>query len=194
MSSVPGARGFTLVEVLIAVSVFAILAGSVYVALSALTDAAYVQRERSDELAELQLSLARLEADLRQLASRPIRTDDGGLQPALLGERDRIEATRAGWGNPQGHRRSQLQRFAWSVADEELVRRAWPVTDRATGSGAQDEAVLATVREFRLEYRSQDGRWLEQWPPESVPAALPVALRYRLDSMRFGRIERVVVL
>ena len=194
MTVVSSQRGFTLVEVLIAVSVFAILAGSVYLALSSLADAAFVHRERSEELAELQLTLARLEADLRQLTSRPIRTEDGGLKPALVGEHDRFEATRAGWGNPQGQRRSQLQRFAWRIVGEELVRGTWPVTDRASAANAQDEPALAAVRELRIEYRGHDGRWLEQWPAEASVQVLPAALRYRLESARFGRIERVVVL
>lgn len=188
------AGGFTLVEVLIAVSVFAILAGTVYLTLSALSEAAFVQRERSEQLAELQLGIARLEADLRQLVTRPVRVADGAHEPALVGGRDRFEATRAGWGNPQGQRRSQLQRFGWQVSEQTLVRQSWPVTDRVGANTMEQERVLDGVADWRLEYRTADGTWREQWPSESQPGTLPVAVRYRLQSQRFGWIERTVVL
>jgi general secretion pathway protein J len=187
-------RGYTLIEVLIAVSVFAILAGSVYLALSALSEAAFVQRERSQELAELQLTATRLEADLRQLVSRPVRQADGDLAPALAGQGERFEATRAGWINLADQRRSQLQRFGWFRQGQDLVREFQPVTDPAGGGAAQTEIVLEGVGLFELEYRSMDGNWLDQWPPETAPDALPSAVRYRLQTARFGSIERIVVL
>ncbi|NDY96454.1 type II secretion system minor pseudopilin GspJ [Wenzhouxiangella limi] len=191
-SSLP--RGYTLIEVLIAVSVFAVLAGSVYLALSALSEAAFVQRERSQELAALQLSVTRLEADLRQLVSRPVRRFDEGLAPALDGQRDRFEATRAGWANLGDQRRSQLQRFGWQRQGEGLVRQFHPVTDPAGAGARQTETVLDAVDGFELEYRSEDDRWLDQWPPEAALEALPSAVRYRLRTARFGVIERIVVL
>lgn len=194
MSSARGNGGYTLIEVLIAVSVFAILAGSVYLALSTLSEAAFVQRERSAELAELQLSVARLEADLRQLVSRPVRRSDDSLAAALEGSPDRFEATRAGWANLADQRRSQLQRFAWQRRGEVLEREFRPVTDAADGGFEAAETVLEAVTGFELEYRSADGRWLEQWPPEAAAEALPSAVRYRLRSARFGTVERIVVL
>ena len=186
--------GFSLVEVLIAVSVFAILAGSVYLTLSALSEAAFVQRERGEELAELQLGVARLEADLRQLVSRPVRVADGGHMPALAGRGDRLEATRAGWDNSQAQRRSQLQRFGWQVTDGGLLRQSWPVTDRTGGEGLREERVVEGIEALSVEYRAADGAWLEQWPPEADVGQLPAAVRYRLQSQRFGQIERVIVL
>lgn len=194
MKVVSGARGYTLIEVLIAVSVFAILAGSVYLALSALAEASYVQRERSRELAELQLTVTRLESDFRQLVSRPVRLPDGNLAPALVGQRERFEATRAGWANLAEQRRSQLQRFGWYRQGQTLVREFLPVTDPAGDRAAQTEPMLDPIGGFELEYRSLDGRWLDQWPPETAPDALPVAVRYRLRTERFGTIERIVVL
>ncbi|MFP4208242.1 MAG: type II secretion system minor pseudopilin GspJ [Wenzhouxiangella sp.] len=186
--------GYTLIEVLIAVSVFAILAGSVYLTLSALAEASMVQRERSRDLADLQLTVARLDADLRQLVSRPVRQAQGELAPALAGQRERFEGTRAGWANLAGQRRSQLQRFAWRREGDTLARRFSPVTDPASAALPESEIVLEAVGAFELEYRTVDGRWLAQWPPTDSPGQLPMAVRYRLQSARFGIIERIVVL
>lgn len=194
MSASCGQRGYTLIEVLISVSVFAVLSGSVYLALSAMSDAAFVQRERGQALAELQLTVARLDADLRQLVSRPVRPAEGGVAPALLGEPGGFEATRAGWGNYTGQRRSQLQRLGWQHRGGVLQRRYYLVTDGIRSQVAQTENVLDGVSAFEVEYRSPGGRWLDQWPSAAGPDHLPTAVRYRLHRADFGTIERIVVL
>lgn len=190
-----GVRGYTLVEVLVAVSIFAILAGSTYVALDGLSRAALDHRDRAEDFAELQLALSRLEADLRQLVSRPVRGPEGQPRPALAGERRQLEATRAGWANPSGQRRSTLQRFAWRLDDGGLVRRSWPVTDRTARSEHFDEILLGDAQSLELQFRDDQGRWREHWPadPEAL-ARLPVAVEFQIESERFGRFRRVVVL
>ncbi len=194
MTALQRSRGYTLIEVLISVSVFAVLSGSVYLTLSAMADAAAVQRERSEALAELQLTVARLDADLRQLVSRPVRDASGGLAPALQGQNRSIEGTRAGWGNVAQQRRSQLQRFSWRRNGEDLQRQYFLVTDGASPTSSQVETVLQGVQAFELQYHSADGQWQDQWPAAADIEALPTAVRYRLQQADFGLIERIVVL
>ncbi|MCH8478602.1 MAG: type II secretion system minor pseudopilin GspJ [Wenzhouxiangella sp.] len=188
-------QGYTLVEVLIAVVVFAVLAASAYTALNGLARAALEQRERSQSLASLQLAIARLDADLRQIASRPARQSDGSLAPALRGERQRLTATRAGWANPVELRRSQLQRFAWTLEQDRLVRLSWPVTDIVAATQPMPDPALGQVRDLSFRYRDASGRWHEQWPPaQGQQSALPVAIEVSVDSREHGQIRRLLVL
>ena len=189
------ARGYTLVEVLIAVTVFAVLAASAYTALDGLSRAALEHRERSQQFAALQLAVARLDADLRQLITRPVRNPDGRAQPALAGEGQRLTATRAGWVNPAGARRGNLQRFAWELRDGELIRRDWPVTDRTAGTQVFEEPVLADVEALTLRYRSPGGGWQERWPGDGGDIErLPSAVEVVLSTRRFGTVRRLLVL
>lgn len=188
------ARGFTLMEVLIAVTVFAVLAGSVYFTLNVLADAAFVQRQRSAELADLQRALARLDADIRQLTARPVRVASGTLQPALTGSRTRLEGSRSGWLNPQQARRSAIQRFSWSINSDSLIRTSWPVTDPTAITPSHDETVLSAVASLEFAYLNSAGQWLESWPEGEELRSLPRAVRYRLASERFGVIERLIAL
>lgn len=189
------ARGYTLVEVLIAVTVFAVLAATAYTALNGLSRAALEHRQRSADLASLQMALARLDADIRQIVSRTVRDVDGRRQPALVGQRQNLVATRAGWANPAMIERSNLQRFSWAYADGELIRTAWPVNDPVAASRPMGEPVLDGLRHQQWRYRDQTGRWHEQWPPEGVPAhVLPAALEMQIDSEIFGPVRRLLVL
>ncbi len=188
------ASGYTLVEVLVAVAIFAVLSASAYVALDGLSRAGEAHRDHGDRLAELQLAVARLDTDLRQITARMVRDADGQQRPALVGERTRLTATRAGWGNPAQVRRGNLQRFSWQLADERLVRTWWPVTDLVDGGRARAEPVLG-IRELAFRYRDQDGRWHDQWPAGGqLPQALPQAIEVELQSEHFGSIRRLQVL
>ncbi|QOC23138.1 type II secretion system minor pseudopilin GspJ [Wenzhouxiangella sp. AB-CW3] len=190
-----GSRGYTLIEVIVAVTVFAFLAGAAYVSLDGLSRAALDHRERSEDFAELQMALARLDSDLRQLSSRSVRGPDGRLEPALAGERSHLEGTRAGWANPANHDRATLQRFAWQQAGSDLQRTSWPVTDRVPATASFAEDLLPRVNRLEFSYRDREGRWQDRWPPdEDELRRLPTAIEVTVDSARFGRLRRVVVL
>lgn len=190
-------RGYTLIEVLIAVTVFGVLAASAYVALDGLSRAALEHRQRSGQLADLQLAIARFDADVRQLVTRSVRTLDGRDEPALIGRRSTLTATRAGWSNPSDLSRSNLQRFSWQFDGNDWVRLDWPVTDAATGTRPWIEGMLDDLQALRLRYRDAAGSWHEQWPPARTLEAtqsLPTAIELELDSARFGAIRRLLVL
>lgn len=187
--------GYTLIEVIVAVTVFAFLAASAYISLDGLSRAALDHRERSTEFGQLQTAIARLDSDLRQLTTRPVRAPDGHHEPALAGSRSSITGTRAGWPNPASHSRGTLQRFSWQYSQNELQRLSWPVTDRVPASQTLDEVLLEDLRRIEFRYRDRDGRWRDEWPSDADELALlPAAIELVLETERFGRLRRLVVL
>jgi len=179
----------------VAVVVFGILAASAYTALDALSRAAIAHRDHAEALAALQLGVARLDSDLRQLSHRAARSALGQAQPALSGSLSSIQGIRAGWANPNALRRSSLQRFAWQFDGEDLIRLRWPVTDPAGSVVPAPEVMDLAVRDLRFAYRDRAGRWHDQWPPRgATDSVLPVAIEVRLETERFGLIRRLVVL
>ncbi len=182
MKSARKSGGFTLLEILIAVAVFSILAATAYAALDRLADAAGYHRERAESFQDLQMTITRLDMDLRQLVTRSIRDEDRQYRPALEGEERRFEATRSGWANPLGMRRSELQRFAWQVDGSRLVHLRWPVTDRVPGVEPEVTEFLDDVRSLEFRYQDWSGQWQEQWPEdEAALDLLPRAVEYRLE-------------
>lgn len=186
--------GYTLIEVLVAVVVFSILSASAYVALDALSRAAGDHRERSEDFGALQLAVARLDDDLRQLAARPVAATVGRTEPALSGEPRRLVASRSGWANPAGVKRSTLQRFGWQLSGSDLQRIRWPVTDPVADSQSLVETILPGVESLEFSYRDASGSWQRRWPPDEALARLPTAIEAIVHTRRFGRVRRVVVL
>lgn len=188
------ASGFTLVELLVAVLVFGLLAATAYGGLNALSIAIDAQRERSAAFADLQRAVATLDSDLRQLVSRRGRDRQGRLLPVLGGDSRILLGRRAGRMNPADLPRSQLQQFEWRLEPDGLVRRTWPEVDSAPDSPPTGRTVFGQATGIEFRFRDSSGAWHRQWPASSPPQLLPSAVEYILDTPVFGTIRRIVAL
>lgn len=196
-------RGFTLLEMLVAVAVFAVISVMAYAGLDTVL-AAKAQTERhAQRLSELQMAMLMLERDIGQAVPRGIRDSYGDAQPPLLGGGDKqaaVEWTRAGWANPVGRVRSELQRVGYRVEDEQLVRDSWMVLDRAQDSEPYRAVLLEGVEALSVRFMDGQRQWQESWPSQSFAVQgvqggaapeLPLAIEVKLELADFGEIVRL---
>ena len=144
-------RGMTLLELLIAVAVFAVLAGLAYGGLNVVLSSSHTANSEAERLANVQRVLARMAADIEQMANRPVRDAYGDTLDSVLSDFDeaagsRIEFTRHGRHNPAGRARSSLQRIAYQLRKTQLIRESWTVLDRAQDSASHEADMLDGVR------------------------------------------------
>ncbi len=189
--------GFTLIEVLVAVVIFALMSAAAYAAVDTLLRARENLHARAENLRRMQTSVGRLERDLRQAIDRGIREGYGDRADMLRGDGVSIELTRAGLANPLGVTRSRLERVQWALADQQLNRITFAVLDRAIDSQPLITPMLDSVS--RLEFRYLDGnQWSNQWPRpnarEGVAADLPRAIAIVITTRQYGELRRVVEL
>jgi general secretion pathway protein J len=203
------AGGFTLVEVLVALAIFALIGLLSAQILTRIVDARARTEARGDRLLAVQRAVLRLERDLLQAVDRPVRDRFGDSEPALRAELPGVLTfTRDGWRNPLELPRSDLQRVQWRLGEEGTLERAfWTVLDRAEDSRPLVQAVLEGVDAFAVTVIDAEGAEWEAWPPtdpsagfvplpgedpESTPPA--VALRVAFEAAPWGRIERLLPL
>lgn len=198
-------RGFSLIELLVALAVFAAMAAAAYGGLSEIARARGALAERQDRFADVVRAVSKLERDLRQAVSRPVRGNARGEQlPALAGTADRIELTRLGFANPRAEARSNLERVAYIVSDRKFQRGRYAVLDRAPESAPVPALLLDQVDALRLRYLGTDGIWRDAWPPAELVSGspngglpneqLPRAVEFRVDLADLGEVRRVVEL
>jgi general secretion pathway protein J len=87
-------RGFTLVEMLVALTIFALMSVLAYRGLNAVLETRAHLTEDNRRWRDIALTLSQLEQDLSMVVDRPVR-DSGGSQPALAGDPNAIGATAA---------------------------------------------------------------------------------------------------
>lgn len=191
--------GFTLLELMLALGIFAALAILTTVTLSSVLSTGEVTGLKSTHLAAMQRAQLFLRRDIEQLVPRPIRDEFDTQQPALKGNAAGAEFTRAGWRNPlpNKHIRSELQRVSYFMEEGKLIRRYWHVLDRAQDSEPVDTTMLADIDDFVLRYFDPlDKQWTNEWPPLDPDRQqdLPAVIEVTINSKPFGEIKRLMAL
>ena len=176
-------RAFTLIEVLVSLAIFSIMAALAYGALGQTLDSAELLNARMDRLQAIQRTMRLLSEDLQQLSPRPIRDELGdGFAPALDTDFQSgfaLELTHGGWSNPIVLPRGTLQRSAYRIEEDELIRYHWMVLDRTLANEPVSVALLDGVDSILFRFLQTNGEWTEQWPPNNRPGALGRLLRPR---------------
>ena len=169
--------GFTLVEVMVSLLIFGMIAAAGVAILSFSVRARGTTGARLDDMAALTRTVSILSADLAQARDRPSRDEAGTVLPAFVGQTASLRFVRAGWSNLDGAPRASLQKVAYQVQDATLQRIAYPMVD-----GAQPlppAALMTHVRQVALRYRIA-GAWSDGWDGAAgVP--LPDALELRVQ-------------
>ena len=195
------ARGFSLIELLVALAVFAALAAAAYGGLAQIAQTRSALARQQDRFAQVVRAVSMLERDLRQAISRPVRgRGREDYLPALAGSGDRIELTRLGFANPLAEPRSNLERVAYAVDARKLVRGRYLALDREPDASPATTSVLDDTEALSLRYLGADGAWRDSWPPSDPPAnmqtveLLPRAIELRISTGDMGELRRVVEL
>ncbi|MCR8921799.1 type II secretion system minor pseudopilin GspJ [Dasania sp. GY-MA-18] len=208
-----GQQGLTLIEVLIALSIFALIGLGSGRLLSTVISSQQINQEHSQQLASLQRSMSVIDRDLQFFADRPIRAGADQLASLVLAEDYSLELTRAGWRNPLMLERSQLQRVAYDVGyhpqrDDAssphyqsnvryLRRHYWPHLDRVERSQSPiTQLLMANVIAFDAQAISDQGSH-KQWPiklnsqSQDVPELKGLAMSITLkDTALLSRVYR----
>ncbi|MFN2308951.1 MAG: type II secretion system minor pseudopilin GspJ [Gammaproteobacteria bacterium] len=167
--------GFTLIELLVALAIFGVLAMLAYGGLSGMLNTRALTDQKADALIELQLAYRTLSRDIEQWVPRPIRDEYATPRRALLAGHEigiALALTRGGWRNPAGQPRSTLQRVAYGLRDDQLLRSSWLNLDREPNALPQEQVLLDGVRELRLRFLDENDAWQPGWPtPEELLTA-----------------------
>ena len=185
-----GAAGFTLVEVMVALMIFGMIASAGVALLAFSVRAQGTTTQRLDDIGALGAQASLFAADLAQAVERPARDERGTLLPAFVGDATRVTFVRGGWSNIDDSPRSTLQKVSYRLHGAALQRIAWPMVD---GSAALPPAtVLSGTTGVKLRYRL-GGAWSDSWngtQGASLPQALELVVTRR-DSVTFRQLFMV---
>jgi len=193
-------KGFTLIEILIALTVFAILAtltsSSLYYAFTARTRV----NAQADRLNNLQLAVSLIEQDTIQIVDRPIRSNEMRLFSMLVGMPDYVEFTRDGYINPNSiDKRSSLKRVALVCLDKKLVRRTWESLDSKDRNAYGDRILLDNLTDCHFNYLNHTLQLLTKWreqtaQPNQSMELFPKAIQVNVTLQEWGEMNLLFII
>ena len=192
--------GFTLIELLVSITIFAILSAFSYSILNQSIISSFILDEKNERLQNIQRSIKLIEQDFIQIAPRPIRSELGqGYNGAITTSPTSgfaLELTRSGWGNPLGLPRSNLQRVAYQMENDKLIRIHWNVLDRTLSNQFQKDILIDEIESILFTFLNENGEWIQQWPPLSDDKFLsmtkrPLGIAVVINFEQEGEIRRI---
>ncbi len=195
--------GFTLLELVAALAIFAVMSVMAYGNLDAVMRSRDGLEANYNRVEQWQRAVHRLRQDIEQARPRSIRDEFGDAQPALwLPEEGRIELSRGGRANPLLQRRANLERIALYLDDDKLKRASWSVLDRTQGLEPQIITLLTDITALRWRFlpakAGGGAQWDEVWPPDNrtglgtaglADSPLPAAVELELESKAMGPVR-----
>lgn len=190
-------KGFTIMELLVAMSIFAIMATLSYSGLQVVLDT----RERIDQeslvLDHLRVAFSIIERDIEQAVYREIKDENGNTRAPIVGESFNsilLELSRSGWDNPLNQKRSTLQRVGYRFEEDKVFRLRWHQMDRVRADQFDEAELLDKVIDFRVRFLDVSQSWHTSWPRLinnfRLPR-LPRAIEVTFEIENIGKITRL---
>ncbi|MDA8095072.1 MAG: type II secretion system minor pseudopilin GspJ [Betaproteobacteria bacterium] len=177
--------GFTLVELLVAVAIFALLSAMAYRGLDAVLATRDHVLADDRKWRDVAIFFARFGQDLGAAVDRPVIAPDGRtVEPALYGGPDgthgapEIVFTRMGFPDRQDPMAAP-QRVGYRLRGGRIEWLLWPALDAAPSTRPQVTRMLAQVTSLAFAYLDREGDWHGAWPArsgEDLPRAVKVTV------------------
>lgn len=201
--------GFTLIEVMIAMFIAAIMLALGYSAINqAARDKGSLETSQA-RITEIQRGIRVVAQDFAQMIDRTSRDTDGGgnIEPAVVAtnkDTTLITFTRAGWSNPAGIQRPAEERVRYQFVDGSLVRQHWLSVDPALNTQPRERILLTKVKSVQLRFLDPTSRnWRDDWPAVTSSGPVnaanigqllrtrPLAIEVTIVLEDWGRIQRL---
>ena len=194
-------RGFTLLEILVATVILAVMGVIAYRGIAEARVAVGNAEGHLDRLRHVQRAVQLVTADFRNVTRRSVREPIGdGYRAALMRDPSGValvELSRAGWSNGAGLPRGTVQRVVYRLEEGKLFREHWNVVDPTLATPLVKRELLDGVERVEIRYFTAGREWIAEWPQvggtgESDFYERPLAVEITIVLDDYGEIRRVV--
>ncbi|WP_095496986.1 type II secretion system minor pseudopilin GspJ [Paraferrimonas haliotis] len=187
------ARGFTLLEMLIAIAIFAMIGLASNAVLQTTINQNDLTQVYSDHLRDLQQGMGVIERDLSQLVARTFRGDEEHGSAVIIKDNNLLDSEgetlifhRIGWLNPDGILpRGSIQSVAYRLFEGKLERLSFPYPDPIIDDEPNIVTLASDVVEVRYSFY-YEGSWSKTVKNDALPKGIAIELEFE-DNVRAMR-------
>jgi general secretion pathway protein J len=193
------AVGFTLVELLVALAIFALMTGFAYRGLNAMLESREALAKDARKWRDVAVFVGRIERDLSAalVLRRAVAASGTTLAPVSStfessGSTDGLALSRS--GSPlQQNALAAPQRIAYRLREGRVERLAWAGIDAAPRDEPTAVAVLAPVNALTFRFMDpRSGEWRTSWGLPGATDPAPAAVEMTVELASGERIVRLV--
>ena len=173
MRAIASQRGFTLIEMIVAVTVLVTMSALAAATITAAMRSDEVAQDNQEEMRRLDRTWLTLENDLRHALGYELSSYDQTRLPAMLADDSedyQLTFLRGGNSNRLYAYRSELMRVAYKFDEQELIRFSWADPANPEEDLAQQRLLLRDIEGIDFEFlpasatSTEDSAWVDAWP------------------------------
>lgn len=188
------AQGFTLIEMILAVAIFALISMASFQILSTVTESNSHSEEVIADLHGVERAFFWIERDFLQATKRKVRVDGEaptdnvfvGGDLIMESQDGAVAFTHDGWRNPgMVLPRSEIQSVSYRMFEDNLERSFYNYPDPVEGETPRVQVLLENIIALKFEYFGEEG-WGNEWNQPGIPTAVKVII----ETESLGEVER----
>lgn len=191
-------KGFTLIELMVAVMIFAIISIISYKTLSSLITTKEVVTATQNKWGNLAKTISQLSTSVNRAIPLVIRDENGIIQPAILGKAKlstkydaQLEFTLSGFIGDQEYGSVPPKRVGFRFVRDTLYLVSWPVLNRAPHTQPELRIILNNIQKFTISYLYPDKSWQDSWPAPGMDyTTFPLAIKIYMKTNSDEEITR----
>ena len=188
-------RGFTLLELLVALAIFSLMAVIAYGGLQSVLSSQETIEIEIKRLNDLQMTFSIMGRDIENMVARKIRGKYGDIEPAMRSDDNLtvayFELSRLGGHILPVNHKSAIERVAYTLEDGNLFRQYWRVLDRSQDSSPIKMILMQGVEELHVRLLDDDMQWNRSWGNGEDKSSLPKAVEIEIVVEKLGSIKRL---
>ncbi|MBX9599026.1 MAG: type II secretion system minor pseudopilin GspJ [Burkholderiales bacterium] len=190
--------GFTLIELMVAVIIFAFISVVSYRIITSLVTTKEVAGAAQTKWGDLSLLMSNFGGSWNRVIPLVARDQDGNILPAVLGSPklkgmydSQLELTLSGFVGDQVYGTSPPKRVGYRFYNGSLYLVTWPALNRVLSTQPVIDLLIGNVQLFEVVYLYPDNQWRDSWPPVGGdPTVLPTGIKFTFQLKTGEKIER----
>lgn len=155
--------GFTLIEILIALMIFAIIGVIAARSLQSIIQLHHQIKQENQKITRLMLGMTLIRRDIENAIYQQVREGDASNEAVFVGNKTQLLFLRTGLLNPTALRQSNLETVQYSVEGNHLVRVSLNFNAAKTAKPMK-ENLFDQVQSVHWQYISSNGKISAVWP------------------------------
>lgn len=190
--------GFTLLEIIIALMIFALVATMATIGLRTVIRNQSKLNQATDTIAKLQLGITILQQDITQIIQRAATDAQGSQLSSIQSNGNKLSFTTANNPNPfNSAARGQLMRVSYQLSGNTLTRTIWPNVDAPPNSKPIVQILFKHISNLTWHFIDDQKHVLSYWQSNDDPNVInlpPRAVIMDFDLKGAGHLQRIFIL